>query len=190
MRILRERAHRLWVWSRRRSDDDLTEELRLHQQLAVEDALRRGLAPDAAVRAAAVAAGGHTQAMEALRDQRGLAWLDDLARDARHAARTLRRNPMFTAVVLVTLALGIGANALIFSVINVVLLMRFPYSDAERLVLVQTTDPKGTPRGVAPADFVDWRRQAESFEQLSAKIDWSGYNMTGPEGPERSSASR
>jgi len=121
--------------------------------------------------------------MRSLRER--LAGLDDLGRDARHAARTLRRNPLFTAVVLVTLALGIGANTLIFSLINVVLLERFPYPDAGRLVLVQTINAKGTPGGVAPANFLDWRRDARSFEYLSAKIDWSGYDLTGPEGPQQ-----
>ena len=69
--------------------------------------------------------------------------------------------------------------------INVVLLMRFPYHDARRLVLVQTISLKGVPGGVAPANFLDWRREARSFEYLSAKIDWSGYELTGPEGPEQ-----
>jgi putative ABC transport system permease protein len=97
----------------------------------------------------------------------------------------MRRNPAYTAIIVLVLALGIGANALIFSVINVVLLMRFPYDDAERLVLVQTINLKGTPGGVAPANFVDWRQEARSFEYLSAKIDWSGYDLTGPEGPQQ-----
>jgi putative ABC transport system permease protein len=105
--------------------------------------------------------------------------------DLRYAVRTLRRNPAFTAIVVVVLALGIGANALIFSVINVVLLMRFPYNDAERLVLVQTINLKGAPGGVAPANFIDWQREARSFEYLSAKIDWSGYDLTGLEGPQQ-----
>src|SRR5262245_5524030 len=97
----------------------------------------------------------------------------------------LRRNPAHSAMIVLVLALGIGANVLIFSAIDVVLLMRFPYHDAERLVIVQTINLKGTPVGVAPANFVDWRREAHSFEYLAAKIDWSGYDLTGPEGPEQ-----
>jgi len=97
----------------------------------------------------------------------------------------LQRNPAYAAIVVLVLALGIAANTLIFSMINVVLLMRFPYHDARRLVLVQTISLKGVPGGVAPATFLDWRREARSFEYLSAKIDWSGYELTGPEGPEQ-----
>jgi putative ABC transport system permease protein len=89
-----------------------------------------------------------------------------MLQDLRHACRTLRRNPAYTVIIVLVLALGIGANALIFSMINVVLLMRFPYSDAERLVLVQTINLKGTPEPVAPANFVDWRHEARSFEYL------------------------
>jgi hypothetical protein len=88
-------------------------------------------------------------------------------RGTQFVEQLLRRNSGFTAIIVLVLALGLGANALIFSMINVVLLMRFPYSDAERLVLVQTIDLKGTPGGVAPANFVDWRREAQSFEHLS-----------------------
>src|SRR5215510_12240135 len=111
--------------------------------------------------------------------------METLRQDVRYAFRMLRRHPAHTAIVVLVLAFGIGANVLIFSVINVVLLMRFPYSDAERLVLVQTINLKGDLAGVAPANFLDWRREARSFEYLSAKIDWSGYDLTGPEGPQQ-----
>jgi putative ABC transport system permease protein len=97
----------------------------------------------------------------------------------------LRRNPAYATIVVLVLALGIGVNTLIFGMIDVVLLWRFPYHDARRLVLIQTIDLKGQPGGVSPADFLDWRRQARSFEYLSAKIDWSGYDLTGPEGPQQ-----
>jgi putative ABC transport system permease protein len=111
--------------------------------------------------------------------------MEGFRHDLRSAVRMLQRNPAYSAIVVLVLALGIGANALIFSVVDAVLLMRFPYQTADRLVLVQTINAKGTPGGVAPANFMDWRREARSFEQLSAKIDWSGYDMTGPEGPQQ-----
>ena len=79
--------------------------------------------------------------MDALRDQRGLPWLDDLARDVRYGLRTLRRTPMFATVVLLTLAIGIGANTAVFSVVNSVLLKPLPYPNAEELVAVWHTAP-------------------------------------------------
>src|ERR1041384_2241077 len=119
MRVLREWIHRLrgTLFPGRR-DADLEEELRLHLAMAAEEARRRGLEPADAVRAARIEAGSASQAMDTLRDQRGLPWLDDFARDVSHGRRTLRRTPVFTAVALLTLGLGIGANTAIFSIGN------------------------------------------------------------------------
>ncbi|HEX5108166.1 MAG TPA: ADOP family duplicated permease [Vicinamibacterales bacterium] len=137
MRALREWSHRLWATlSPRRRDDDLEEELRLHLDLVAEDARRRGDDPDEAVRIARIEAGGGARAMDAMRDQRGLPWLDDMARDLGYALRTLRRNPGFTATAMLSLALGIGANTGIFSLVDQVLLRRLPVNDPERLVLL------------------------------------------------------
>src|SRR5262249_39916921 len=119
MRVLREWIHRLrgtLLPSRR--DADLEEELRLHVAMAADEARRRGLEPADAMRAARIEAGGASQAMDTLRDQRGLPWLDDLARDVSHGLRTLRRTPVFTAGALPTLALGIGANTGLFLIFN------------------------------------------------------------------------
>jgi hypothetical protein len=87
-------------------------------ELGAEDARRRGLNDTDSARAARLKAGGTSQAMDALRDQRGVPWLDDLARDAQHGIRTLRRTPVFTMVALLMLALGIGANTAIFSIVT------------------------------------------------------------------------
>src|SRR5437762_1152654 len=107
MRILREWIHRLLeTLLPGRSNDDLEEELRLHLELAAEDGRRRGLSSADSARAARLKAGGASQAMDAVRDQRGLPWVDDLARDVRHGFRTLGHTPMFTAIALLTLALG------------------------------------------------------------------------------------
>ncbi len=92
-------------------------------------------------RAAVIRVGAVAQTMEALRDQRGLPWLDDLARDVRYGLRTLRRTPMFATVVLLTLAIGIGANTAVFSVVNSVLLKPLAYPNAEELVAVWHTAP-------------------------------------------------
>lgn len=141
MRILRESVHRLRGTLRQgRRDGELEEELRLHLELAAEDAHRRGHTPQDSLRAARVRAGGVSQAMDALRDQRGLPWLDDLPRDLRHGLRTLRRSPGFTAVALLTLALGIGANTAIYQLLDAIRLRTLPVSDPQELAIVELAD--------------------------------------------------
>jgi macrolide transport system ATP-binding/permease protein len=107
--MLREWIHRLLgTFHRGRGDADLSEELRLHMDLAAEDGRRAG--------------GGAAQAMDALRDQRSLPWLETVSSDVRYGLRTFRRSPAFAATAVVSLALGIGASAGIFSLLDQVLL--------------------------------------------------------------------
>jgi predicted permease len=137
MRVLREWIRRVGATLRPdRRDDELAEELRLHMELVTADARRRGHDPDEAVRIARIAAGGSSQAMDALRDQRGVPWLEDAARDVSYGLRTLRRNPGFAATAILSLALGIGANTGIFSLVDQVLLRLLPVNDPDRLVLL------------------------------------------------------
>ena len=134
MIVLREWLIRLWGTFRgRRPDADLQEELRLHVELAAEDARRRGLPSGAAARAAQLRAGGIAQAIEAQRDQRGLPWLEDLARDLRHTSRALVRAPGFTIVAVLSLALGIGANTAIFTLMDAVLFRTVPVEQPDQL---------------------------------------------------------
>ncbi len=127
MASLREWIYRLWGTLRpsRRHDRELEQELRLHLELAAEDAQRR-MDPANAARAAVIRAGGITQTMEALRDQRGLPLLDDLARDVRHGFRFLRRNPTLAGAAVISLALGIGVNSAVFSIVDAELLRPLP----------------------------------------------------------------
>ncbi len=135
MATLREWVTRLW-WTLRpsRRDAELELELRLHLELAAEDGRRRAGSADDAERAAVMRFGNVAHSMDALRDQRGLPWLDDLARDLRYGLRALHRNPMFAAVTLLTLGMGIGATTTIFSVVNAVIIRPLPYPEPDALV--------------------------------------------------------
>src|SRR5690242_11957653 len=109
-----------------------------------------------------------------------------LWQDLRYAARMLLKSPTYTAVAIMALALGIGANTAIFSIVNALLLRPMPYIDSERLVLVESGKRQGgaeTFGGVSPADFWDWQQQSETFEHLVA-LSGGGFNLTGVENPE------
>jgi putative ABC transport system permease protein len=171
MRTLREWIHRFSGTLRpRRCDDDLKLELRTHLELAAESAQRRGDNPDDAALIARIQAGGSSQAMDALRDQRGLPWLDDLARDVNLGVITLRRSPAFTAVALLTLTLGIGANAAIFSIVKDVILRPLPYPKSEQLMYVTTEFPLlGVPQvPVSALEYLEFRRVNRSFAAIGA----------------------
>ena len=161
MATFREWVMRLWGTIRPgRRDADLEAELRLHLELAAEHE-RRASSSEAAARAAVIRFGGLAQSMEAVRDQRGLPWLTDLARDLRYGVRALRRNPMFAAVAVLTLALGIGANTAIFSLADAILLRTLPVSNPRELVVLRQRGPAGnifpftSPAAVALAERRD-----------------------------------
>lgn len=137
MTTLREWVSRFWGTLRRRQTDrDLEEELRLHLELAAEDERRRTDSAEHATRTAVIQHGAIAQAMEALRDQRGLPFLDSLVQDVQYGLRTLRRSPGFSLVGVVSLALGIGANTAIFSLLDAVLLRSLPVHRPEELFVM------------------------------------------------------
>jgi putative ABC transport system permease protein len=158
------------LWSRARVDRDIAAELESHLQLHIDDNLRAGLAPDEARRRAVLALGGVEATRERCRDQRGLPLIDGLGQDVVLAVRALRTHPGFSVVAILTLALGIGANSAIFSVVNAVLLRPLPFADPSRLVMVFATDAaRGDQYDVAsyPA-FLDWQEQNRSFASMAA----------------------
>src|SRR6516164_1265807 len=177
MSTLREWVMRLWGTLRRSARDrEIEEELRAHLELAAEQMESRGATPansqDAARRAARLRYGDVAQAAESMRDQRGLPWLTDLASDLRYAFRMLRRSPGFASLAVVIMALGIGANTAVFSVVNTVLLRPLPYRDPDRLVtlsspLIGGEAPVGLPKLVSIPNFQDWHDQSSSFEAMA-----------------------
>ena len=162
-------------------DDELDSHLAMH----IEDNVRRGMTPEAARRDAIIKLGGLEQTKERYRDRGSVPGVEHLMRDVRFAARTLRRNPGFTIVAVLTLALGIGANTAIFSVVNAVLLRPLPFAHADRLVLIWATNTKsGDTTDVASyPDFEDWRRQSRSFDAMAA-FTTRGMTIAGADGAE------
>ena len=153
---------------RRRDDADLERELRAHLELAVEEAERRGQPPARALRTAALDAGGVAQAMEALRDQRGFPWVDDLARDLRYGCRMLARNPGFTAISVISLAIGIGANCAAFSFADTLLLRPLPVPRPSELLVAGQVNPFEDSLESSYRDYLDIRDRSRSFEALAA----------------------
>ena len=171
MPVVREWLHRvLGSVGRRRADQELEQELRSHLELASDDARRRGETPQDAVRAAGIRAGSVSHSMDELRDQRGLPWLDDVTRDVRHGLRMLRRSPGFTAVAILTLALGIGANTAIFSIVNGVILRPLDYPQPDRLMYLTTQFPSlgFAEFWVSPPEYMEFRELNRSFSAAGA----------------------
>jgi putative ABC transport system permease protein len=160
----------------KRDDSDLEQELRLHSELVAEEAARSGHAPDQARQAAQIQVGGIPQAMEALRDQRGLPWLDELFRDVHLALRMLRKSLGFATVAILTLALGIGATTAIFTLVEQVMMRPLPVVEPERLWRVGETVGCCYATGYAQNEwrFFPWeayrlfRANTPAFEELAA----------------------
>jgi putative ABC transport system permease protein len=163
---------------------DIDRELRFHVEMETEENVRRGMGPDEARREALRSFGNVCSVRDAAYEVKGGGMLESILRDARYGARSLVKNKGFTAVAVLTLALGIGANTAIFSVIDAVLLRPLPYPEAGRLVKVYAADPAGDDFSISPADFLEGYSRAQAFEHLAAYREMS-FNMASGERPER-----
>jgi predicted permease len=172
------------LFDRQKVDEALDEELRDHVELKTQQLIAAGMVPQGARRAALLEMGGLEKRKEECRDARQITWLQDLLQDIHYGLRILRKSPGFTIIAILTLALGIGANAAIFSVVQGVLLAPLPYSEPERLVLVwQYNLTLQHPISVSYPDFLDWQRDARSLQQMAA-FDAQHRNLTAPGTPE------
>jgi predicted permease len=171
---------------RRRLERDLEEELQFHLAARSDRYRQSGIAPAEAAQEARRNFGNPTLWKETCRDMWTFYWIEMLGQDLRYAVRTLWKSPGFTVVAALTLALGIGANTAIFSVVNAVILRPLPYSEPSRLVELwgNVKRAKVERRGTSFPDFADWRDQSRSFEAMALFTD-STVTLTGVDEPER-----
>jgi predicted permease len=172
----------LLTWNRR--DQDMEREMAFHIESLKGDLIRSGMSETEADHSARVRFGGLLQLKEEGHDLRSARIVENLARDARHMARGLRKSPVFTLTVVLTLALGIGGNTAIFSIVDQLLLRPLPYPQGEQLVTVYETFPAmggisslaANPKhSVSPANWLDWQRDNRTLQALAA---WRSMDVT------------
>jgi putative ABC transport system permease protein len=171
------------MWRRKRMLKELDEDIREHIARETQDNIERGMSTEDARHAAIRKFGNVTQVMEETREVWSVVWLNQLLADIRFGLRMLRKNPGFTAVAVLTLALGIGANAAVFSVVYAVLLRPLPYKDPSSLIVLNETTPMVGTVSVSYPNFLDWRNQSHTFSEMAA-VRGVGFNLAGVTQPE------
>jgi predicted permease len=166
-----------------RSDDELNSELRAHLEALTEENVRRGMSSEEARYAARREFGGFEQTKESYRDLRGLPFVETFLQDVRIGFRSLLKRPGFTAIAILTLALGIGVNTSLFTVVHGVLFSPLPFPEPNRLVSLyeRNLDKEFAYNVVSGGNFEDWQRQATSFEQM-ALVGEDSANLSGDGG--------
>src|SRR5262245_15605633 len=172
------------VFRRNVVETELDDEMQAYLQQDIDARIARGMSTDEARRNALVDFGGREQTKERVRDVRTGVWLDVAVADFRYAMRMLRRNRGFTLIAVLTLALGIGANTAIFSIVNSVLIRPLPYKDPDSLVWVWGRFSRGNTASVSPPDFRDYRAQAQLFDAFAC-FTAVNLTITGNGEPER-----
>src|SRR5262245_24218456 len=182
--LLRLRRRLLSLALRGKFEREMEEEMRFHLEMQIEQNLASGMAPEDAPQAARRQFGNQTWLKEASREMWSLNSIETLIQDLRYGARMLLKKPGFTLISVFTLALGIGANTAIFSVVNAVLLRPLPYTNPDRLVRLWETQPKFDRAPFSPGEFLDYQAQNQSFEQMAA-YRWVSFTLLGTAQPMR-----
>src|SRR5215510_431474 len=172
--------HRLFASLRRgKIEREMDVEMRFHVEMETAENVRRGMSEEEARRAALLSFGGVERTKEAYRDISRFRRLEEFWQDARYGARMLLRTPGFTAAAALTLALGVGANTAVFSVVYATLLKPLPYPEAERIYAVEIGLPErslSVPGRIQ--DYLEWRRADTAFSAVAA-LQTGGWNLTG-----------
>ncbi|HET9182535.1 MAG TPA: ADOP family duplicated permease [Candidatus Angelobacter sp.] len=178
MRALRAAINRVaGAFNRRRRNFEMEQEFASHLQMQMEDNLRSGMTHEEARRAALIKAGGLSSARESYRAQGGLPFFETLLQDLRYGTRSLRKSPGFAIAAIGMLALGIGANSAMFSVVNAVLLRPLPYDHPNRLVQLWETEPAPGVFPFAGPDYLDWQAQNKTL-QSSSLYAYAHFNLS------------
>src|SRR5437763_2251101 len=172
------------VFRRQRVEQELDEELQHQLQRKMEENLAEGMTAREARRSARLDFGGLERRKEECRDARRVNWLQDTMQDVRYATRTLLRNPGFALIAILTLALGIGANTAIFSVVHSTLLEPLPFAHPEQLLELRQTEAAPGDYPLTGEDYLDWRAQNSTFSDMSLYAWPNGTNARGPDAPE------
>lgn len=175
------------IWglvTRGRMERELDDELRFHVEMETDKNMAAGMTAGEARRAALISFGGVEKFKEQCRETRGSRFIEDLGADLRYGARMLVKNRAFSLLAIVALAVGIGANSAIFSLVNTVLLRPLPYPQPERLVTLEEKEQSGKEMNTSFATFAEWHASAQSFQDMSLYRTWSA-NMAGNGNPER-----
>ena len=179
MRKLRALWRRLCgIFEARQVDREFVAELESHLQMHIEDNLLAGMSPEEARRQALIRLGGVEQTRQAYRERQTLPWIEPLWQDIRFGLRMLRKSPAFTAIAVMTLALGIGANTAIFSIVNGVLLNPLPFPHPEQLVVLHESKPNFEFGAISYPNFQDWQKNNHTFSSMAIS-DGYYFSLTG-----------